>query len=55
MQFSVHVQTTETNEPIRMIMELRGMRWQVRRVWLPNNLLEQTGSGEERKVSLLSP
>jgi hypothetical protein len=28
-----------------MVMELRGMRWLVRRVWLPNEMLERANSG----------
>lgn len=45
MEFSVHLRTEVAAEPIRVVMELRGLRWQVRRVWLPNELLERAGSG----------
>jgi Protein of unknown function (DUF2939) len=44
-QFSVNVRTDAAAEPIRVVMELRRMRWQVRRVWLPNELLERAGFG----------
>jgi len=53
--FSVNLRAGDAAEPIRMVMELHGLRWQVRRVWLPNNLLERAGTGPERKVSLLAP
>ena len=53
--FTVNVRAGDASEPIRMVMEFHGMRWQVRRVWLPNNLLGRAGSGPERKVSLLAP
>jgi Protein of unknown function (DUF2939) len=32
-------------QPIRMVMELRDMRWRVRRVWLPSEMLERANSG----------
>jgi hypothetical protein len=54
-QFSVVVHTSESVEPVRVMMELHGMSWQVRRVWLPNDILEHAGSGDERRVSLLAP
>jgi hypothetical protein len=44
-RFSVRLRTAIAAEPIRVVMELRGLRWQVRRVWLPNELLERAGSG----------
>ena len=54
-EFSVVVQTSEAAEPIRVMMELHGMTWQVRRVWVPNEILEHAGSAEESRVSLLAP
>jgi hypothetical protein len=45
MLFSVNVRPEGVAEPIRMELELRHMHWQVRRVWLPNALLERAGSG----------
>jgi hypothetical protein len=44
-RFLVNVRTEGTAEPIRVAMELRGMRWRVQRVWLPTALLERAGSG----------
>jgi hypothetical protein len=44
-EFSVDVRAGDWPRPIRVVMELRRMRWQVRRVWLPNELLERAGSG----------
>jgi len=44
-EFLVHVRTVESPDPIRVMLELRGMHWQVRRVWLPGSLLERAGSG----------
>jgi hypothetical protein len=32
-------------QPIRLVMELQGLSWKVRRIWLPNALLERAGSG----------
>lgn len=43
--FSVRVRTDIDAEPIRVVMELRGWRWKVRRVWLPHALLRRAGSG----------
>jgi len=44
-EFTVSVQTDGALQPIRVVMELRGMRWQVRRVWLPDEMLERASSG----------
>jgi hypothetical protein len=44
-EFSVALRTEGVAEPIRVVMELRGMSWQVRRVWLPNQMLEHAGPG----------
>ena len=44
-EFSVNVRAAGSAEPIRMVMEFRNMRWQVRRVWLPNEILERASSG----------
>jgi len=44
-RFSVQVLTDATDQPIRVAMELRGGRWRVRRVWLPDALLERAGGG----------
>jgi Protein of unknown function (DUF2939) len=44
-RFSVHVRTDRAAEPIRVVMELQGLRWMVRRVWLPAELLERAGGG----------
>jgi hypothetical protein len=44
-EFSVQLRTDAAAEPIRVVMELRGMRWRVRRVWLPDALLERASSG----------
>jgi hypothetical protein len=44
-EFSVHLRTAVAAEPIRVVMELHGLRWVVQRVWLPNELLERAGSG----------
>ena len=55
-EFSVDVKTESAAEPIHVVMELRGMRWQVRRVSLPNELLERAGyGGSPGTVSLLVP
>jgi hypothetical protein len=43
--FSVAVRAEGSAEPIRLAMELRHLRWQVHRVWLPNELLERVPSG----------
>lgn len=43
-QFLVQLRTANIGEPIRMVMELEGMTWKVRRVWLPNALLAHAGS-----------
>jgi Protein of unknown function (DUF2939) len=45
IRFDIDLRANGSPEPIRMVMELRGMRWQVRRVWLPNEWLERAGSG----------
>jgi len=44
-QFTVNLRASGSAEPIRVVMELHRMRWQVQRVWLPNALLERAGSG----------
>jgi hypothetical protein len=44
-RFMVHVRTDASAEPIRVALELRDLRWRVRRVWLPNTLLERASSG----------
>ena len=44
-RFSIAVLADGTEEPIRVEMHLRNLRWQVRRVWLPNALLERASSG----------
>lgn len=43
--FDIDVRAAGSATPIRMVMELRHMRWQVRRVWLPNDMLERATSG----------
>jgi len=43
--FDIDVRAAGSATPIRMVMELRHMRWQVRRVWLPNEMLERATSG----------
>jgi hypothetical protein len=43
--FVINVRAKGSPEPIRMVMELHGGRWQVRRVWLPNDWLERASSG----------
>jgi hypothetical protein len=45
MSFSVNLRARGAAEPIRVLMELRHLRWQVRRVWLPNELLERVPAG----------
>jgi Protein of unknown function (DUF2939) len=45
MLFAVEVQASGVAEPIRLVMQLQGLSWKVRRVWLPNALLERAGSG----------
>lgn len=42
--FSINIVAEGSAEPIRVEMEFRHMRWQVRRVWLPNELLERANS-----------
>jgi hypothetical protein len=44
-RFAVELRSTGVAEPIRLVMQLRGLSWKVRRVWLPNALLERAGSG----------
>ena len=44
-QFTVNVRPGGIPQIIRMTLELRGARWQVRRVWLPDSLLGMTGPG----------
>ena len=44
-RFSFDVLADGTSEPIHVEMHLRNLRWQVRRVWLPNTLLERAGAG----------
>jgi hypothetical protein len=44
-EFGVELRAAGFAEPIRVVMELQGMSWKVRRVWLPNALLERAGSG----------
>jgi hypothetical protein len=44
-EFSIDLRTDAAAEPIRVVMELRGMRWMVRRVWLPQEMLDRAGSG----------
>jgi hypothetical protein len=44
-QFAVELRAFGLAEPIRLVMELEGLSWKVRRVWLPNALLERAGSG----------
>jgi len=44
-EFSVDLRTDAAVDPIRVVMELRGMRWMVRRVWLPHEMLDRAGSG----------
>jgi hypothetical protein len=44
-EFSVAVRANGAAEPIRVVMELHHLRWLVRRVWLPNELLERVPSG----------
>jgi hypothetical protein len=38
--FQVNLRAPGQAEPIKLEMDLRGGRWQVRRVWLPRELLE---------------
>jgi len=45
VQFAVELHAGGFAEPIRLVMELQGLSWKVRRVWLPNALLERAGSG----------
>ncbi len=42
---AVELRASGFAEPIRLVMELQGLSWKVRRVWLPNALLERAGSG----------
>jgi len=44
-EFAVAVRSDGCGEPIRVVMELRHLRWQVRRIWLPNELLERVPAG----------
>jgi hypothetical protein len=44
-EFSVALSTPDAAQPIRLLMEFRDWRWQVRRVSLPNELLEHAGAG----------
>jgi hypothetical protein len=44
-EFSVELRAPGVADPIRVVMELRGLSWKVRRVWLPNALLARAGSG----------
>lgn len=44
-RFSVNLIADGTAEPIQMEMQFRNLRWQVRRVWLPNEILERAGTG----------
>ena len=44
-EFAVSVHSDGCAEPIRVMLELRRLRWRVRRVWLPNELLERVPSG----------
>ena len=43
--FSVNLRSPGGAEPIRVEMELLHMRWMVKRVWLPNDMLERAGAG----------
>ena len=43
-EFDVQLRTPNVGEPIRMVLELEGLTWKVRRVWLPNALLARAGS-----------
>jgi hypothetical protein len=45
ISFAIDLRADDSREPIRMVMELRGARWLVRRIWLPADLLERVGSG----------
>jgi hypothetical protein len=45
MLFSVELRAVGLAQPIRLVMELQGLSWKVRRIWLPNALLERAGSG----------
>ena len=44
-QFAVELRASGLAQPIRLVMELQGLSWKVRRVWLPSALLERAGSG----------
>ena len=44
-EFLVDLRAAGSAEPIRIVMELHDLRWKVRRVWLPNELLMHAGSG----------
>jgi len=44
-EFAVELRAAGLAEPIRLVLELQGLSWRVRRVWLPNALLERAGSG----------
>ena len=44
-EFSVTVRSDGCAEPIRAVLELRHLRWRVRRVWLPSELLERVPAG----------
>jgi hypothetical protein len=43
--FAVELRASGLAQPIRLVMELQGLSWKVRRVWLPNALLERASSG----------
>jgi hypothetical protein len=45
-QFAVELRTADAAEPIRLVMELHGLRWRVQRVFLPNKLLELASSSD---------
>jgi hypothetical protein len=44
-EFAVKLHASGVAQPIRLVMELQGLSWKVRRVWLPNALLERAGAG----------
>ena len=43
-RFSVNVRADGADTPIRVMLELRGVHWRVRRVWLPNAILEMASA-----------
>jgi hypothetical protein len=53
-EFSLMVRTAESAEPIRVTMELHDLRWQVRKVSLPNEMLQRVSSGSDQTVSLFA-